>query len=116
MEEVWRKGLAYIIAHNAGFSVTSPAGTMFDHTMFAVDQFIMPVAESTLTVFTMIRPTSPQCACMLAVMDGAFRAAWLRKSEILLPAPATGTVMDGENSPSTHGMVATGAGTGNYPS
>jgi hypothetical protein len=114
--EVWRKGLANIIAHNAGCSVTSPAGTMFDHTMFAVDQFfIMPIAKSALTAFTMIPPTSPQYAGMLAVMDGAFRAAWLQKSEILLPAPAAGTVMDGQNSPTTHGgIMGAGARAGDH--
>jgi hypothetical protein len=106
--------LAYIMAHNTGFSVTSPFGTMFDHILFAADQFTMPFAESALTAFTMIPPTSPQYASVLAFMDGAFRAAWLRKSEILLPAHAAETAMDGEN-PATHGTMGAGAGTGNHP-
>ena len=114
--EVWRKGLAYIMAHNTGFSVTSPFGTMFDHTLFAADQLTMPVAESAMTAFTMIPPTSPQYVSMSAVMDGAFRAAWLRKSEILLSTPAAETAMDGENSPTTYRTMGAGAGTaGNHP-
>jgi hypothetical protein len=113
--EVWRKGLAYIMAPNTSFSVTSPFGTMFDHTLFAADQFTMPVAESAMTKITMIPPTLPQYASMLAIMDGAFRAAWLRKSEMLLPTPAAETAMDGEKSPTTYRTMGAGAGTaGNH--
>jgi hypothetical protein len=92
--EVWRKGLAYLVAHNTAFSVTSQLGIMFDHTAFTADQLTVPIAESVFTAFTMIPPTSPQYAAMLAVTNGAFRAAWLRKSEVLLPAATSQTVID----------------------
>ena len=110
--EVWRKGLAYTIAHNAGFSVTSQAGIMFDHTAFTGNPLAMPISESAATVFTMIPPTSPQYACMMAVMDGTFRAAWLRKSETLLPAPATNNTFGGTATHQGGATIGAEAGAG----
>jgi hypothetical protein len=107
--EVWRKGLAYLIAHNTSFSVNSSVSTMFDHTVFTANQFAMPLAESAFTAFTMIPPTSPQYAHMMAVMNGAYRAAWLRKSATLLPTPVARTVFDVDSVETTqHGMGAGG--------
>jgi hypothetical protein len=108
--EVWRKGLAYLVAHNTSFSVTSQVSTMFDCSVFAANQFTMPFAESAFTAFTMIPPTSPQYASVLAVMDGAFRAAWLRKSENLLPAQGARSVIDVDSVDTAQGTAGAGGG------
>jgi hypothetical protein len=110
--EVWRKGIAYLVAHNTGFSVTSPFGNLFDHTAFAANQLAMPTTDSAFTAFTMIPPTSPQYASMSAVMDGAFRAAWLRMSAIILPASANRTVIDVDSVDTNRGAMGLGANTG----
>ena len=113
--EIWRKGLAYLIAHNTSFSVTSTVSTMFDCSVFAANQFAMPLAESAFTAFTMIPPTSPQYASMLAVMDGASRTAWLRMSATLLPAPSARSVIDVDSVDTAHHGALGASGTMGNP-